>query len=129
MDVQGIELDPIAFFDSEIKKFIERCMEEGELIVLGIDANTDVRQGDFVALLESLGLIQVFKSKFGTAIPQRTRKVPSLSTASSFPHRCPLSVQDFFRFFAITVSFGWICLTLTYLVLHFKSYLIRSQND
>jgi hypothetical protein len=69
MDVQGIESDPIAFFDSEIKKFIERCIEEGELIVLGIDANTDVRQGDFVALLESLGLIQVFKSKFGTAIP------------------------------------------------------------
>jgi hypothetical protein len=69
MDVQGIESVPISFFDSEIKKFIERCMEEGELLVLGIDANTDVRQGDFVAMLESLGLIQVFKRKFGTAIP------------------------------------------------------------
>lgn len=44
-------------------------MESGELIILGIDANTDIRYGDFSTMLESLGLVNVFIKKFGAAIP------------------------------------------------------------
>jgi hypothetical protein len=69
MDIQGINSDPLSLFDSELKQFIETCREAGELIVLGIDANTDIRQGEFTAMLESIGLINVFKRKFGNDIP------------------------------------------------------------
>jgi hypothetical protein len=69
MDLQGLDTDPISFFGSELKKFLEQCMEAGELIVLGIDANTDIRQGEFVEMLTSIGLVNVLHAKYGNDLP------------------------------------------------------------
>jgi hypothetical protein len=69
MDLQGVDIDPITYFDSELKTFLEQRMDAGELIILGIDANTDIRSGPFADMLQSIGLVNVLPTKFGNDIP------------------------------------------------------------
>jgi hypothetical protein len=49
--------------------FLRQCLDAGETIVLGIDANTDTRHGQFPSKLYELGLINIFLRKFGPTIP------------------------------------------------------------
>jgi hypothetical protein len=47
MDLQQLADDPIDRFDKDILEFIHQCQEAGEQLILGIDANEDVRSGAF----------------------------------------------------------------------------------
>jgi hypothetical protein len=37
LDVAGIQDDPLELFDQQLGSFIERCLEAGEQVILGID--------------------------------------------------------------------------------------------
>jgi hypothetical protein len=61
LDLEKCNSDPIIQFDSVLKKFLEKCMDAGELIILGLDANTDICKGQFTSMVEALGLINVYQ--------------------------------------------------------------------
>jgi hypothetical protein len=69
LDLKNCQTDPITQFDSDLKQFLERCLDAGELIILGIDANTDIRKGQFTAMMSALGLTNLYQKKFGNDIP------------------------------------------------------------
>jgi hypothetical protein len=69
LDLQHTNTDPIEKFDEDLFCFLRQCLEAGETIVLGIDANTDTRSGAFPSKLYELGLINIFLRKFGSRIP------------------------------------------------------------
>jgi hypothetical protein len=39
--------DPLVKFNKDLQLFLQECMAAGEMIVLGIDANEDIRCGEF----------------------------------------------------------------------------------
>jgi hypothetical protein len=69
LDLQRCELDPIDKFDQDLKIFLEECLNAGELIVMGIDVNEDVRTGTFSQFMRSLGLVDICTNKHGTGAP------------------------------------------------------------
>lgn len=69
LDQENVPTDPINLFDQDLRKFAKDCLEAGEKIVLGIDANTDTRTGNFPEMLRSIGLLNIFQHKFGNDIP------------------------------------------------------------
>jgi hypothetical protein len=69
LDQQGKRTDPIDQFDADLKTFLLQCLQAEEHIVLGIDANTDTRAGDFPQILASIGILNIFQRKFGNTIP------------------------------------------------------------
>jgi hypothetical protein len=69
MDVQHLSEDPIDRFDRDISEFIEQCLQAGEQIILGIDVNEDVRNGNFRTTMQNLGLIDVCTSQHGSDTP------------------------------------------------------------
>jgi hypothetical protein len=69
LDLQHTNTDPIEKFDEDLFHFLRQCLDAGETIVLGIDANTDTRHGQFPSKLYELGLINIFLRKFGPTIP------------------------------------------------------------
>jgi hypothetical protein len=69
LDLSHNNTDPIEKFDADLSAFIRECLDGGESIVLGIDANADTRTGPFPSMMSDLGLINIFVSKFGMHIP------------------------------------------------------------
>jgi hypothetical protein len=69
LDLQHTNTDPIEKFDEDLFHFLRQCLDAGETIVLGIDANTDTRHGSFPSKLYQLGLTNIFLRKFGPTIP------------------------------------------------------------
>jgi hypothetical protein len=69
LDLQRCELDPLDKFDSDLKVFLEECTAAGELIVLGIDINEDVRTGSFNKKMNALGLTEACTYRHGHQAP------------------------------------------------------------
>jgi hypothetical protein len=63
------QTDPIVKFDQDLKNFLEECLNAGELIILGIDVNEDVRTGSFSQLMSTLGLVDICTHKHGIQAP------------------------------------------------------------
>jgi hypothetical protein len=62
-------MDPLEKFDNDLKIFLEECLNEGELIILGIDINEDVRSSSFSQLLATMGLRDIRTNKHGVNGP------------------------------------------------------------
>jgi hypothetical protein len=84
LDLENNHSDPIKKFDDDLIRFLRQCIEAGEMLVLGIDANTDTRFGHFPTKLYDLGLINIFSRKFGSNIPPTTLR-----------RRCTVAVRVF----------------------------------
>jgi hypothetical protein len=69
LDLKGISDDPIDKFDDDLLTFLTTCLQSGEQIILGIDANTDNRTGNFQQRLQACGMTNLFLFKFGHDIP------------------------------------------------------------
>jgi hypothetical protein len=69
LDVAGIQDDPLELFDQELGLFIERCLESGEQVILGIDVKEDIRFGKFNAKMKNLGLTEICTHKHGNETP------------------------------------------------------------
>jgi hypothetical protein len=55
LDLQKCADDPINKFDKDLQLFFQECMAAGEIIVLGIDVNEDIRVGEFTKKMNLLG--------------------------------------------------------------------------
>jgi hypothetical protein len=88
LDLRRCSMDPINKFDYDIKIFLEKCLNAGELIILGIDANEDVRTGSFSQLMLTLGLINICTTKHGMYAPptyaRGTLPIYALFVSSAF---------------------------------------------
>lgn len=69
MDLQQCADDPIDCFDKDLPEFIKHCQDEGEQIILGIDANEDVRTGVFCCKMKEVGLVDVCINRHGSHAP------------------------------------------------------------
>lgn len=69
MDLDQRPGDPIDCFDHDLMQFISSCMANGEQIILGIDANEDVRTGSFARNMHGLGLSDICTSRHGIDPP------------------------------------------------------------
>jgi hypothetical protein len=61
--------DPIELLDSQLSKFVEQCLSNGEQLVLGIDANEDIRVGPFSQRMMEVGLVEICTYKHGKEGP------------------------------------------------------------
>jgi hypothetical protein len=61
--------DPIELLDDELSKFIEQCLSNGEQLVVGIDANENVRDGTFTQRMREIGLVEICTHKHGMEGP------------------------------------------------------------
>jgi hypothetical protein len=69
LDLQNCSSDPLEKFDQDIQEFLATCINGGELIVLGIDINQDVRSGAFNKKMNSLGLVDTCTHTHGHNTP------------------------------------------------------------
>ena len=53
----------------DLCKEIERWLESGDQLILGVDANEDVCTGPFSRSLQTLGLVKVITNKHGNEAP------------------------------------------------------------
>ena len=52
-------------FTIDLCKEIEKWLESGDQLILGVDANKDVRAGPFSCSLKTLGLVNVISNHHG----------------------------------------------------------------
>ena len=64
--------NPRRAFVSDLKKELEKWSNEGNLFIIGIDANDNVRTGDVNAMLRSIGLVDVHHSQHPHLQPAST---------------------------------------------------------
>jgi hypothetical protein len=69
LDLENNPADPIELFDRQLLSFIEQCLAAGEQIILGIDANEDIRVGSFSRIMKEIGLTEICTHKHGTLAP------------------------------------------------------------
>jgi hypothetical protein len=69
MDLQQCADDPIDRFDKDLLEFIRQCQDAGEQIIIGIDANEDVRTGSFSQKMKEVGLVDVCANRNGSNAP------------------------------------------------------------
>jgi hypothetical protein len=65
LDIAHITDDPINKFDRDIIEFLNKCIEDGEHVVLGIDINEDVRFGAFGKKMKALGFQDICTHRHG----------------------------------------------------------------
>jgi hypothetical protein len=69
MDLQQCADDPIDRFDKDLLEFIQQCQDAGEQIIIGIDANEDVRTSAFSQKMKEVGLVDVCTNRNGSNAP------------------------------------------------------------
>jgi hypothetical protein len=69
LDLERNPTDPIEQFDTDLVTFITQCIQNGEHVILGIDANEDVRTGVFGKKMNDLGMKDVCVHRHGFEAP------------------------------------------------------------
>jgi hypothetical protein len=69
LDLSKDTTDPIKKFDKDLCSFLTTCMQSGEHIIVGINANSDTRCGTFTQAMDLIGLFNIYQKKFGDKIP------------------------------------------------------------
>jgi hypothetical protein len=104
-DLENYQPDPIEKFDEDLICFLRQCIKAGEMLVLGIDANTDTRSGSFPTKLYDLGLINIFSRKFGHNIPPTYALAVPFQLTVFIPHLPCLTVARVFLKFTVIIGF------------------------
>ena len=64
LDTKGIEKSPQLIFQEDILREIQRWMEEGDYIILAVDVNECVLQGEFANKLQNIGMKEAITSNY-----------------------------------------------------------------
>ena len=60
---------PLQMFDKELLELIRKCIRQREKVILMIDLNEDINQGEFSNKLQRCGLISALRNRHGTNTP------------------------------------------------------------
>jgi hypothetical protein len=63
---------PLTLFDQHFEEQIQEWLQAGEQLVIGIDANEDIRNGQMATMMERLGLQDAVLSLFPGQSPPET---------------------------------------------------------
>jgi hypothetical protein len=69
LDLRKESADPIELMDDELSKFVEQCLLNGEQLVLGIDANKNIRNGTFNKCMQEIGRVEICTQRHGRGGP------------------------------------------------------------
>jgi hypothetical protein len=73
---------PLIIFDQDLEQQLQEWLQAGEQLIIGIDANEDIRQGQIHTMMDRLGLRDSILSMFPHQTPPETNLKNN--------HRCPI---------------------------------------
>jgi hypothetical protein len=89
--------NPLDAFLQDLAQAIKAWKEAGDHIIIGMDANKDVRNGEVNMMFEGLGLREAMLDKHKDKSPRQHKTgIPNVnqSTACGSPHVCSLALED-----------------------------------